>query len=339
MQIGYKTYQLNLKYPFTIARFTRKSTPLMLVNLKYEGFTGFGEASMVPYMGENKNTAIEFLSKLDLNEFSYPFNMEAIHAKTDALQTGNPAIKAAVDIALHDLKGKIENKPCYQFFGSQPDEMPLTTCTIGIDKPEIIVQKVKEALADGFKILKIKLGTAEDKLLIQTIREITDLPLYVDANQGWTEIYEGVEMTHWLKEQGVLLIEQPMAKNNIDGNAFITENSPIPIIADEAFQRLVDLPQLKGAYHGINIKLMKSTGMYEAYKMIKEARKANLKVMIGCMSETSIATLAGAALAPLCDFADLDGPFLTKNNPYKIPEFKSGKYILNNMPGLGLEGK
>ncbi len=336
MQIGYKTHQLNLKYPFTISGFTRSSTPIMLVNIKYEGFTGYGEASMVPYLGENVNTAIAFLSNFSLSEFDYPFNMAAIHTKMDEHAKGNTAIKAAIDIALHDLTGKIENKACYKLFGSQPDDMPLTTCTIGMDKPDVIIKKVNEAFADGFKLLKVKLGSDEDKQLIQTIRSVTDLPLYVDANQGWTDMRKGVEMAHWLKEQGVLLIEQPMKKDNIDGNAFITSQSPIPIIADEAFQRLTDLPHIKGAYHGINIKLMKSTGMFEAYKMIKEGRKAGLKVMIGCMSETSIATLAGAALAPLCDFEDLDGPFLTKNNPYQTPEFKDGKYILNDTPGLGL---
>lgn len=145
-------------------------------------------------------------------------------------------------------------------------------------------------------------------------------------------------MIYWLHDKGVVLIEQPMDKSNLEGNAWLTERSPIPILADEAMQRLSDLDSLKGAYHGINIKLMKSTGMYEGHQTILKARQLGMKVLIGCMSETSIATLAGAHLAPLCDWADLDGPFLTINNPFDQPAFEHGKYVLNQLPGLGLTG-
>ncbi|OAQ39305.1 dipeptide epimerase [Pedobacter psychrophilus] len=336
MRLSYKPYQLELKYPFTIAKFSRTSTPLMLLEIEHEGKVGLGEASMVPYMGESIETAIKFLKKIDLNWFSFPLDLDEVIAYLDDIEPGLPAIKAAVDIALHDLTGKLLEKPCYELFGSSPDLMPLTTFTVGIDEPEIIIKKVNDALADGFKLLKIKLGRESDKLLIETIRSVTDMPLYVDANQGWADKKQGLEMAFWLQEQGVLLIEQPMPKEDIDGNAWITENSPIPIIGDEAIQRLDDVQKAKGIYHGINIKLMKSAGMHEAFKMIKAARENNLKILIGCMSETSIATLAGVALAPLCDYADLDGPFLTLNNPFKTPEFKQGKYILNKQAGLGV---
>lgn len=339
MKITYKAFELELKYPFTIAKFSRTSTPLMLVEISAEGFIGFGEASMVPYLGESLASATTFLKKVDLTRFSYPFNMEEIIAYLDDLEPGQPAIKAAIDIALHDLSGKIENKPCYQFFGSEPDKMPLTTFTIGIDKPAIIIKKVNDALADNFKLLKIKLGRDTDKLLIETIRSVTDLPLYVDANQGWTDKHQGLEMAHWLKEQGVLLIEQPMPKEDMEGNAWLTAHSPIPTVGDEAVQRLPDVAKAKGVYHGINIKLMKSTGMFEAFEMIKAAKINDLKILIGCMSETSIATLAGIALAPLCDWADLDGPFLTANNPYRTPKFENGKYILEDIAGLGIKEK
>lgn len=337
MKISYKTFKLELKFPFTIAKFSRTNTPVLLLTIDYEGFKGFGEASMVPYMGESFETAIAFIEKIDLSNFSYPFKMDKIIAYLDDIEKGNPAVKAAIDIALHDLTGKIEEKPCYQLFDSNSEKMPLTTYTIGIDKPSVIIKKVEDALSYGFKLLKIKLGKEEDKLLIETIRSVTNLPLYVDANQGWEDKKQGVEMAFWLKEQGVLLIEQPMAKENIEGNAWITQHSPIPIIGDEAVQRLDDVAACAGVYHGINVKLMKSAGMYEAYQMIMAAKRRNLKVLIGCMSETSVATLAGAALAPLCDFADLDGPFLTSNNPFKQPEFKDGKYVLGDVSGLGVE--
>ncbi|MDA9554944.1 dipeptide epimerase [Pelobium sp.] len=337
MQISYKEFNLELKYPFTIAKFSRTSTPIILLELRYEGFVGLGEASMVPYMGESFSSAKDFIQKVDLSAFSYPFNMDEMMQDLDELAPGQPAIKAAFDIALHDLSGKIAQQPCYQLFGSSPDKMPFTTYTIGIDEPAIIIKKVNDALADDFKLLKVKLGRDADKTLIETIRSVTSLPLYVDANQGWSDRNEALEMAHWLKEQNVLLIEQPMPKENIDGNAWLTQHSPIPIIGDEAVQRLADVEKAVGVYHGINIKLMKSAGMHEAAKMIDAARKHQLKILIGCMSETSIATLAGAALAPLCDWADLDGPFLTSNNPYAKPNFKNGKYILEDIPGLGVK--
>jgi len=336
MKISCKEFELELKHPFSIAKFTRTSTPLMLLKIDYEGYTGYGEASMVPYMGESYASAHAFLAKVDWNKFKHPFDFAEVHQYLDSLEPGNPAIKAAIDIALNDLNGKILNQPCYQIFGSDPTKMPVTSYTVGIDTPEVIREKLKDA--EGFKVIKVKLGRDNDKELIQTIRSVTDLPLYVDANQGWTDKKQAIDLCYWLHDQGVLLIEQPMDKNNLDGNAWLTERSPIPIIADEAVQRIADLDSLKGAYHGINVKLMKSAGMYEGHQMILKARSFGMKVLIGCMSETSIATLAGIALAPLCDWADLDGPWLTKNNPFRDPEMKEGRYVLNNLPGLGLVG-
>nr|WP_294899479.1 dipeptide epimerase [uncultured Pedobacter sp.] len=337
MHLTYKPFKLQLKYPFTIAKFSRTSTPLMLIELAHEGFVGYGEASMVPYMGESVETAAAFLQKIEVNRFSFPFDMEEIINYLDEIDSGQPAIKAAIDIALHDLTGKLLNKPCYQLFGASPALIPQTTFTIGIDEPSIIIKKVNDALTYGFKLLKVKLGRDTDKILIETIRKATDLPIYVDANQGWANKEKGLEMAYWLNTQNVLLIEQPIPKEDIDGNAWLTERSPIPTVGDEAVQRLPDVAKAKGVYHGINVKLMKSAGMYEASKMIASAKANNLKVLIGCMSETSIATLAGAALAPLCDWADLDGPFLTSNNPFKTPEFENGRYVLSQKSGLGIE--
>lgn len=336
MKISCKEFELELKHPFSIAKFTRTSTPLMLLKIDYQGKTGYGEASMVPYMGESYASASLFLSKIDWSTFKFPFDFATIHAYLDQLDQGNPAIKAAIDIALNDLNGKLLNQSCASIYGADPAKMPVTSYTIGIDRAAVIKEKVADA--KGFKVLKIKLGRDNDKELIQTIRSVSNLPLYVDANQGWTDRKQAIEMVYWLHDQGVLLIEQPMQKDDLEGNRWLTERSPIPIIADEAVQRIGDLESLKGAYHGINVKLMKSAGMYEAHQMILKARNMGMKVLIGCMSETSIATLAGAALAPLCDWADLDGPWLTKNNPFHNPEMINGRYVLNNLPGLGLTG-
>jgi len=335
MTLTYQPFDLQLKHPFTIAKFSRTSTPLMLIQLNHEGYTGYGEASMVPYMGESHQTAADFLKRVDVNQFRYPFNFEAIIAYLDSLAPGNPAIKAAIDIALHDLDGKIRQQSCWKLLGSNPALMPVTSFTIGIDTPEVILQKVKEA--EACKVIKVKLGRDSDKELIKAIRSVTDKPLYVDANQGWTDLQQSLDMCFWLQEQGVQLIEQPMLKTDVESNAWLTERSPIPIIGDEAVQRLPDVERAKGVYHGINIKLMKSAGMYEAQQMIARAKELNLKILIGCMSETSCATLAAAALAPQCDWADLDGPFLILNNPFKDPEFSDGKYVLSDEAGLGIK--
>ncbi|GAB3931256.1 dipeptide epimerase [Mucilaginibacter myungsuensis] len=305
-----------------------------MVQITHEGYIGHGEASMVPYMGESHQSASEFLSKVDARQFKYPFDYAAIIAYLDSIAPGQPAVKAAIDIALHDLDGKLRSKPCWQIVGSDPALMPVTSVTIGIDTPEVVLQKVKDAASA--KVIKVKLGRDTDKILIDTIRSVTNVPLYVDANQGWTDREQALDMTYWLKEQGVQLIEQPFAKTDIDANAWLTDRSPIPIIGDESVQRLADVDKAAGVYHGINIKLMKSAGMYEAKQMIDRARELDLKILIGCMSETSCATLAAAALAPQCDWADLDGPFLVSNNPYADPEFKGGKWVLSNNYGLGL---
>jgi L-alanine-DL-glutamate epimerase-like enolase superfamily enzyme len=335
MEISWKPFELLLKYPFRISGFSRTFTPVILLEIEHNGLVGRGEASMVPYMGESFETASKFLAQVNLDWLKYPFEYDEVVAYLDKIASGNPAIKAAVDIALHDLDGKLSGKPCYKLFGSSPDEMPLTSVTIGIDSPEIIIKKVNEAKMAS--VLKVKLGSEEDKHLIETIRSVTNKPLYVDANQGWVNKEKALDFIFWLKKQGVQLIEQPMLKTDTASNAWITERSPLPIIGDESVQRLPDIEHVKDAYHGINVKLMKSGGMHEAHQMILRARELNMKVLIGCMSETSVATLAAASLAPLCDWADLDGPFLTNNNPFETPRFNDGKWVLSETVGLGVQ--
>jgi len=336
MQAAHIAFNLELKHPFAISGFSRISTPLLLLRLKYENADGYGEASLVPYLGESYSSAEAFLAKVDWGRFTAPFSFPEVIRYLDSIATGNSAIKAAIEIALNDINGKLLEKPCHEIYGADPTKMPVTSYTLGIDTPEVLKEKVADA--KGFKVLKVKLGSANDKEIIQTIRSVSNLPLYVDANQGWNDRKKAIDLIYWLHDQGVLFIEQPMDKANLDGNAWLTGRSPIPILADEAVQRLSDLDKVKGAYHGINVKLMKSGGMYEAHQMILKARSYGMKVLIGCMSETSVATQAGIALAPLCDWADLDGPYLTKNNPFAPPVLENGRYKLEDLPGLGLKG-
>ena len=334
MKLTFEPYTLELKHVFTIATSSRTTTPVMLTKIEYENFVGFGEASMPPYLGESQETAAKFLSKVDLAQFKNPFEMETILDYVDSIDEKNTAAKAAVDIALHDLVGKIMNQPWFNIWGYDKTKTPYTSFTIGIDKPEVVRQKVKEA--EEFKVLKAKLGRETDKEMIETIRSVTDKPLTVDINQGWKEKEFALEMIHWLNERGVEFVEQPMPKEQIDDIAWLTENSPLPTIGDESIQRIEDVRKAYGVYSGINIKLMKCTGMREANKMLNLARALDMKVMLGCMTETSCAISAASQLSPMVDWADLDGNLLISNDPYKGTDVVDGKVLLNENPGIGL---
>ena len=335
LKLSFEPYELQLRHTFTVSSYSRKTTPGVQVRIDYEGFTGYGEASMPPYLGQTVESVTGFLSKTDLSQFKDPFQLETILAYVDSLSPGDGAAKAAIDIALHDLVGKLLGQPWWRLWGLDPSKTPNTTFTIGIDTPDVVREKTREC-ADRFKILKVKVGLDNDKEMIRTIREVTDLPLAVDANQGWKDREQALDEIFWLKEHGIVMVEQPMAKERLDDNAWITERSPLPIFADEAIQRLADIPAIKGAYHGINIKLMKSTGMREAWKMANYANAEGMRVMVGCMTETSCAVSAAAQLSPLADFADLDGNLLITNDLFKGMEAIDGKITLSDRPGIGL---
>src|SRR5690606_4078495 len=185
----------------------------------------------------------------------------------NGFEQGFTSAKASFDIALHDLAGKLLRKPCYSFFGVDPDTMPATTLTIGMDTPDMIRKKVKEAAA--FNLIKVKLGGDNDRAIVEAIRSETSVPITVDANQGWKDRDWALEMVHWLNERHTLFIEQPMPKEDWDGNAWLTENSPLPTVGDEAILGLNDIPRAKGVYDGINIKMVKCGGMDQGFKIIK----------------------------------------------------------------------
>jgi len=197
--------------------------------------------------------------------------------------------------------------------------------------------KMKTEEASRFKVLKVKLGGGNDREMINAVRSVTDVPIYVDVNQGWKDKHQALEMVHWLAEQGIEFVEQPLPKGAVDDMAWLTEQSPLPIIADEAFQRLSDVAAFKGIYSGINIKLMKSTGLREAHKMITVARALDMHVMMGCMTETSCAVSAASQLSPLVDWADLDGNLLISNDLFEGMKVIEGRVTLNRLPGIGVK--
>jgi L-alanine-DL-glutamate epimerase-like enolase superfamily enzyme len=336
MKLRFEPHTLFFIHPFKIAHGTRSSTPVVLTQIEGEGITGYGEASMPPYLGEDHTTVIAFLRKAAsfLETVSIPFDISTLVRTIDEIAAGNTAAKASIDIALHDLYGKLEQRSCWKMFDCDKEKTPFTTFTLGIDEPEVIRTKISEG--NEFKVLKVKLNGTDDRKAINTIRNITDKPIAIDVNQGWKTKEQAIEMITWLENRNVLFVEQALPKEDLDAARWLFERSPLPLYADESVQRLGDIGLIKDCYHGINIKLMKCTGLYEAHEMIKQARLFKLKVLIGCMSETSCAVSAAAQLTPLADHADLDGPLLIRNDLFKGIEFIKGKITLNDLPGIGV---
>lgn len=337
LKLSYRPYELQLRHVFTVATNSRTTTPVVLTSIEYDGVTGFGEASMPPYLGESHESVLNFLSKVDLEQFTDPFLIEDILAYVEGVMPGNYAAKASIDIALHDLTGKLFGQPWFRLWGLDPGKAPVTSFTIGIDTADVVREKTLEASA--FRQLKIKMGRDNDKEMIDVVRSVTDVPVFVDVNQGWKDRNYALEMANYLSERGTLFIEQPMPKEQVEDIAWLTERSPLPIVADEALQTVSQLLGMKGIYNGINIKLMKCGGMHSAYKMITMARQMDMKILIGCMTETSCAVSAAAQLSPLVDWADLDGNLLISNDIYDGMTVVDGKIVLPDRPGIGITEK
>jgi L-alanine-DL-glutamate epimerase-like enolase superfamily enzyme len=335
MKLSRSRCELRLKHTFTIARSSRDVSPVVIVELEHDGVIGLGEAAPSGRYGETVETVEAFLSKLDFRRFQDPFQLETILNYINQVAEGNTAAKASVDIALHDWIGRRLGLPLHKYWGLDKDKTPLTSFTIGIDRPEVLEQKVREA--EEFPILKVKLGGSDDEEIIRTIRKATQKPLRVDANEGWKRKEEALDKIKWLEQEGVEFIEQPMPADDLAGTAWVRERAALPLIADENSLRLHDVSKLRGVFDGINIKLMKCTGLREALRMLHTARAFGLKVMTGCMIETSIGISAAAQFSPLIDYADLDGNLLTLNDPFDGVKVNRGKLILPDRPGIGVE--
>ncbi len=335
MKLRFTPYQLQLKHPFRLATGTRTSTSTVQVQLEQNGHIGFGEASMPPYLGESTESVMHFLSKLNPKEWRTE-NLTEILREVDSFSEKDNAAKAAIDIALHDLKSKTLGVPLRELFGINAELTPPTALTIGMGCRDELKQKVDEA--EDFLLLKIKLGGPDDRELIDFLRSITDKPFLVDANQGWKDADSALRMIDHLATLNVLMVEQPMPTDTqAETWMRLKERSALPIFADESVKRLSDLKGAEELFHGINIKLMKSPGLAEAYAMMHACKKLGLQTMIGCMTESSCAIMAAAQLAPLADLVDLDGPFLITNNPFQTPTLRNGCIFLSAMDGHGAE--
>lgn len=335
MVLTFHPYQLLFKHPFGVSGHLRTKTTSVFVKIEDEAYTGYGEACLPEYLGESEKETIQFLEKAKpiLKGFDANYRMEEILKVIDALDEECNAAKASIDIALCDLFSKKANQPFNQWKGLEQKKQMPTSFTIGIDTEEKILQKINEA--KEFQILKIKGGTKNDKALISFIRQHTNKPLYIDINQGWSNKMDALNMIEWLSDKNVLLIEQPLPKEQKEEMKWLTARSPIATFADESVKRLKDLEELEGAFTGINIKLMKCTGLIEAIKMIQFCKNNQIKIFLGCMAESSCATSAMAQLIAYADFVDLDAPQLYVNDPFNGASYSQGEIILKNMNGIG----
>lgn len=325
--------ELKLTTPFRISRNVQPTSPNVIVEIKYNEYVGYGEAAPDEYYGENQQIALASLATFAESLGDDPFPIDDIMNRLNHALRLNPSAKAAIDMALYDLVGKILGAPLYTLLGLNPKKTPLTSFTIGIDTPEEMAKKAQ--LARNYPILKIKVGTKNDLDNIKAIRDVTNATLRVDANTGWTP-KEAIQMINALAPYNIEFIEQPVVATDLAGLKLIRDNVPVPIMADESCVTVEDIPRLAGCVDAVNLKLMKSNGITNVLKMIHVARAHNLKIMLGCMIESSVAITAAAHLTPLVDYADLDGHLLIDNDPYVGVTVEQGKLVLPDRPGLGV---
>lgn len=334
--LDHKTVELRLRHTWTIARNSSRVKRNVLTRLRHGGIEGWGEAAPNPRYGEDAEAVARALDGLAARLPDDPGRLDAILDRVEAALPGSPSARAAIDIALHDWAGRRSGLPLYRLLGTDPRRTPSTALSIGIDSIPVMQEKVREA--GDVPVLKIKVGLKDDRAILEGIREVTGKPLWVDANEGWSDPALAVEMITWMRGMGVVLVEQPLPAADLEGARFVRARVDLPVFADEAALNPADLPRLAGAYDGINVKVQKAGGLRAARRMIDAARGAGLKVMLGCMIETSIGITAAAHLSPLADLADLDGHLLIENDPFDGVHVRDGRLILPDRPGLGLAG-
>jgi L-alanine-DL-glutamate epimerase-like enolase superfamily enzyme len=336
MHINARPIDLKLTTPFRISRGVQYTSPNVIVQVTHGDYTGYGEASPAEYYGESPETVLACIALFAGNLGDDPFALEDILARLDKIIRLNPSAKAAVDMALYDIVGKMLGVPLYKLLGLNPTKAAYTSFTIGIDSPAQMAKKA--LLAKDYPILKIKVGTRHDIEILKAIREVSSAVIRVDANAGWTP-KEAIKTINALAPYNIEFVEQPVAAHDLAGLKLIRDNVPVPIIVDESCVTVEDIPRVAECVDGINIKLMKCGGVRHALKMIHVARAHNLRVMIGCMIESSLAITAAAHLTPLVDYADLDGNLLIDDDPYEGVTVENGKLILPDRPGLGVKEK
>lgn len=333
MNLSYERIELIPKYVFRTARTTSTTSESVIVRLSDGKIEGLGEADPSRFYGETADTVVAFLERMRPRIEHAKHESELMAELTSRGGADDPAARAALEIAAHDMIGKRCGRPLYRFLGLNPTDAPPTMMSIGLDEPSVMLRKAMEASA--FPMLKIKLDASTDLSIVSVIRETTGAAITVDANCSWSPA-GAIERIKVLEEIGVELVEQPVAADDVHGLKLIKKYTSIPIFADESCRTSAEIPIVADAVDGIVIKLMKCGGIVEAVKMAKMARKRGLKTMIGCMIESSLAITAAAHIAPLMDYADLDSGLLLKNDPFVGVGIDCGKMTLPDEPGLGV---
>jgi L-Ala-D/L-Glu epimerase len=333
MVVKFNTYNFLFKYPFTISKGTKTHQPTFVVELENFGVKGYGEAPAISYYNIPVEKMVVDLErkKVFVEKFAFS-DPERYWHYLHHLFPANPFLVCALDMAGWDLYGKLKKKQLHDLWGLDIANSPVTDYTIGIDSIDNMVAKMKEK---PWTVYKIKVGVPNDIAMVTELRKHTDAIFRVDANAGWT-LEEALEKIPLLKDLGVEMIEQPLAKDNWEGMKTLIKVSALPLFADESCVGEADVEKCSGHFHGINIKLTKCSGITPARRMIEHARVLNMQVMIGCMNETSVGTAAIAQLAPLVDFVDMDGPLLLAEDIATGVSFDKGRICYTDFPGLGI---
>jgi len=335
MKLNVEPFIVTPTHPFRIARGAQTEQEVFIFELNWEGFTGWGESSPPNYYGEDSDTVKAAVKRIEGRLDGDP---ESLRERLDGgdlrqILGGDASVRAALDMALWDISGKKEGKPVYALLGLDPNETPATSFSIGIDTPDVVDKKVDEA--EPYRILKMKMGVPGDLALLDRVLARSGKLIRVDANEGW-DVETALQMCSLLNEKGIEFVEQPIHHDNEDDLRTLKRLTPLTVILDESIIDPGDVARRRDQGHGINIKLMKCGGITPALSLIEEATKAGLKIMLGCMLETSIAITAAAHLSPLADYADLDGNILLSNDPYQGVTVTNSKLVLPDGPGLGV---
>ena len=326
MRLSVEELNLPLVHEFTIARGSESVAHSALFRLQHDGLEGLGESAPVERYGESVESVRAYYAEhppLGDDPFAFERLLEGIP----------PAARCGLDLALHDLIGKILERPLWQLLGLDRDATPVTSFTIGIDSPETMLAKLAEI--GDHPIVKIKLGAGNEVEVIGAIRARYTGAIRIDANEGWTP-EAAVTILRELERFDVEFCEQPVPAGAPEQLRFVRERVSIPIVADEDAKDAADLPALAGCVDGVNVKLAKCGGIRAGLAMIHTARALGMRVMLGCMVESAILATAAAHLSPLVDWADIDGPFLTASDPFSGVMYERGKLVLPDGPGLGV---
>ena len=320
MKLTFEPLSLPLRQPFRLATGTRSKTDIILIRLEDRGAVGLGEASLPPALGENQDSVMKFLERVDPNQLDLT---DPIKTKTyiDNLSEGSNAAKAGLEMSFLNLGANKDGKGLVDFYGTP--FRPIQTCyTIGISNSQELEAKLNEARQ--FKFLKLKLGSSDDKDLITQFKKRCDKPFFVDVNQGWSDLGFAMDMVGFLKENGCLFVEQPFDAQDLETHGRLKDESILPVFADESILRFKDLVERGHFFDGVVVKLMKATGLIEAHKMLLKAKEMGLRTVMGCMAESSLAVSHASIIASHADYADLDGAFLLKDDPFRMVHYEDG---------------